>query len=328
MRTGGIIRIIVGLVIALILTAFLVLTLTGHDVLERIGWNSNWSWPFWVSADYDSADAAADGTQIVAEETVSVAAADVDSIDIEWIAGSVQVLVGTGDEITFYETSRRTLTDAQKMRYTITSGGELKIQYCENAENVWNWFDKDRYNIPSKALVMTVPASLLGSLNELQIDSVSASIDVDGVYGDKVKLDSVSGAIDCAKVTCDELKLSSTSGRLVCERCTVQELSLNNVSGNIRAGGAFKSVSADTVSGEVRIVSTIVPNEIEGDSVSGNMTILLPEDAGFTAKLDSVSGELTCEFPGTLSDKKIVCGDGSASYRFDSVSGSIRIGLN
>lgn len=327
MRTGGIIRIVVGLVIALILIAFLVLTLTGHDVMERLGW-SGWNWPFWVSADYDSADAEADGTQVVAEETVSVAAADVDSIDIEWIAGSVQVLVGTGDEITFYETSRRTLTDAQKMRYTVTSGGELKIQYCENAETIWNWFDKERSNIPSKALVMTVPASMLGSLDELQIDSVSASIDVDGVYGDTVKLDSVSGAVDCAKITCDELKLSSTSGRLVCERCTVQELSLNNVSGNIRAGGAFKSVSADTVSGEVRIVSSIVPNNIEGDSVSGDMTILLPEDAGFTAKLDSVSGELTCEFPGTLSDKKIVCGDGSASYRFDSVSGSIRIGLN
>jgi len=328
MRTGGIIRIIVGLVIALILTAFLVLTLTGHNVLARLGWDGNWSWPFWASADYGSADAVADGTQIVAEETVSIAAADVNSIDIEWIAGSVKVLVGTGDEITFYETARRTLTDAQKMRYTVTSGGVLKVQYCENSEKVWNWFDRDRNNIPSKALVMTVPASMLGFLDELEIDSVSARIDVDGVYGDTVKLDSVSGEIECAKIACDELKLSSTSGRLVCERCTVQDLSLNNVSGNIRAGGAFKSVIADTVSGEVRIVSTIVPEKIAGDSVSGDMTILLPEDAGFTAKLDSVSGELSCEFPGTLSDKKIVCGNGSASYRFDSVSGSIRIGMN
>lgn len=327
MRAGGIIRIVVGLIVALLLIAVLVLALTGHDVLERLGWNGGWIWPFRTSADFDSSGAA-DAGEAVAEDTVSIAAAGVESIDIEWIAGNVQVVAGSGDAITFYETAYKTLTEAQKMRYSVTSGGVLKIQYCENAENVWNWFDRESYNIPSKTLVMTVPASMLGSLGALEIDTVSASVDLDGVYGDTVKLESVSGGIACANLSCGELKLSSTSGRLTCEACTAEKLSLNNVSGAIRADGAFSSVSADTVSGEVRIVCTVAPDEIEGDSVSGGMTILLPEGAGFTAKLDSVSGELTCEFPGTLSDKKIVCGDGSASYRFDSVSGSIRLGVN
>jgi DUF4097 and DUF4098 domain-containing protein YvlB len=327
MRTGGIIRIIVGLVIALLLTVFLILTFSGHNLMERLGWEGGWNWPFW-STKYSFSDTETDDAGIIAEETVSLSAGDVAAINIEWVAGSVEVRVGGGDEIVFYETARKTLTDAQKMRYMVTSGGELKIQYCENVETVWKWFDKDRYNIPSKALVMTIPASMLGELEEFRIDGVSASLDVDGVSAEKVRLETVSGEIACANLTCAELKLSSTSGRLVCENCDVKDVSLNNVSGNIRAGGTFREIDTETVSGNVRIASTNIPDEIDGDSVSGDITILLPEGAGFTAKLDSVSGELSCEFSGTFSDKKIVCGDGEADYSFDSVSGNIHIGIN
>ena len=64
------------------------------------------------------------------------------------------------------------------------------------------------------------------------------------------------------------------------------------------------------------------------DGVSGRITIALPETAGFTAKLDTVSGSLSCAFPGTLGSDLVVVGDGNADYSFDTVSGSVSIDKN
>ena len=42
MKAAGIIRIIVGLVIAVLLTAILVALLTGHNIFSRFGAEGNW----------------------------------------------------------------------------------------------------------------------------------------------------------------------------------------------------------------------------------------------------------------------------------------------
>jgi len=329
MRTAGIIRIVVGLVIAVILTAVLLAGLFGQSLFQRLGWNSAGirSWFFNDSPVITSSGVNTDGGESSVTDTASVPAADVREIKIDWVSGSIDVRVGTGDDVTFYETSSRTLTDAQKMRYSLSTSGVLQISFREDVDNIFNWFSVDS-NMPSKALVVEVPASLAGQLDKLDIDNVSARIEVNGVCGDKTGIDSVSGQISCVDLTCDELELSSTSGSIDCENCTADQIELNNVSGSMRVEGDFRDVQVETVSGSAKIESRTAPDAISGDSVSGKITVILPEGAGFTAKLDTVSGSLNCEFPGTLSDKKIVSGDGSGDYRFNSVSGGISIEMN
>lgn len=321
MRAGGIIRIIVGLVIAALLTAFLVAALSGVNLFEKFGWNTGWN-NGWLRS--GSVSTVNDGSTVVSE-TAAVPAASVNEIKIGWVAGSVEIRVGEGDQITFYETANRALTDAQKMRYTLSSGGVLQIKYSADVEDVFDWFDRDTYNMPAKALVVMVPASLIGTLDTLDIDTVSARVDVDGVYGGETKLNTVSGAIVAANIACENLKLSSTSGSVKAEACQADKLDLGNVSGSLRAEGVFGQIDAESVSGEVRLTCAAAPGKISAESVSGSVNVQLPEGAGFTAKLDSVSGGLSCTFPGTLSDKMVVVGDGSANYRFNTVSGSIRI---
>ena len=69
----------------------------------------------------------------------------------------------------------------------------------------------------------------------------------------------------------------------------------------------------------------VAPKNVKVNSVSGNITLALPDDAGFVATLDSVSGDLTCELAGVVSKGCIVCGSGGAQYKFNSVSGDVRI---
>jgi len=324
MRIAGIIRIIVGLVIAVLLTAILVVLLTGNNIFARLGWNGGWISRFVDRATYTSSGVNADTGETVVSDQASVSADAIDQIKIDWVAGNVELRVGSGSEIVFYETSYRTLTDRQKMRYSVSSSGTLQIRFCEDLDNIFDWFNVDS-NMPSKTLTIEVPASLIGSLSKLEIDTVSAGIDVSGVYGTQTDLETVSGGIDCADIAVDKLDLSSTSGSIACENTRARKLDLDNVSGSIRAEGEFEEIDSESVSGSTRLSCATAPSKIDVDGVSGSITVSLPDSAEFTAKLDSVSGSISCDFAGTLGQDMVVVGDGSANYRFNTVSGSLHI---
>lgn len=317
MRTGGIIRIIISLLVAVALTAFLVLSLGGVNVFQQLGWDGRWD--RWRGV---RAPAASNSTFVTSNEPVSIQAADVYDIDIGWTAGVVELRVGTGDEIIFYESSGTNLTDATRMRYSL-SNGKLRIRYCDETKTIWSWFN--RVNIPTKDLFVTIPAAMIGSLSQLEVDTVSANIDAEGVYGGETSLETISGNIDCVNLSCDKLDLSTTSGAIKALDCATPDLEIDSVSGNATAEGSFTKIEADTVSGSIKLRCLVTPENLSGDSVSGDMTVQLPEGSSFTAQLDTVSGELSCELPGTMGKNRIVCGDGSNSYRLDTVSGNVRI---
>jgi hypothetical protein len=327
MKAAGIIRIIVGLVIAVLLTAILVVLLTGNNIFARFGADGSWIDRMVDRTTYYSGGVNEDTNEVIVSDQASVPAGDITKIKIDWVAGSVNLRVGTSDQIVFSESSYRNLTDRQKMRYTVSDNGVLQIHFCENLENIFDWFNVDA-NMPAKTLTLEVPASLVGTLSELDIESVSANIDLSGVYGIRNDLSSVSGEIRCADVAAEELQLGSTSGSIICSNTTADMLKLNNVSGSMRAEGEFTRVDAESVSGTINLAFANTPEKIDVDGVSGNIHVALPEGASFTAKFDSVSGSLSCAFPGTMGSDLVVVGDGTASYRFNTVSGSLKIEKN
>lgn len=327
MKAAGIIRIIVGLVIAVLLTAILVVLLTGNNIFSRLGWNNGWVDRFIDRTTYSSGGVNDDTNEVVVSDKASVDATNIKKININWVAGSVNLRVGSGSEIVFSESSYHTLTDQQKMRYTISDSGVLEIRYCQDLDNIFNWFSLDA-NMPAKTLTMEVPASLIGQLSDLDIETVSSNIDLSGVFGTETDLSSVSGEIRCTDIATQELDLSTTSGSIVCENSTAKELSISNVSGSIRAEGEFAKADAETVSGEVKISFANIPDKLKVNGVSGNIVVALPEGASFTAKIDTVSGSISCAFAGTMGSDLVVVGDGGADYNFSTVSGNLSIEKN
>lgn len=327
MRAAGIIRIIVGLVIAVLLTAILVVLLTGNNIFSRAGLDGGWISNIVDRATYYSGGVDEDSDQIIVSEQASVPAENITKIKIDWVAGSVNLRVGTSDQIVFSESSYRNLTDRQKMRYTVSDSGVLQIHFCEDLENIFDWFNVDA-NMPAKTLTMEVPASLMATLTEVEVDTVSANISLSGVYGSKTELSSVSGEVRCADAMLKDLDLSSTSGTIVSENNKADLVNVDNVSGSIWIEGEYTRIDVDTVSGSTNLSLAVSPERIEVDGVSGEIKVALPEGASFTAKLDTVSGNLTCAFPGTLGSDLVVVGDGAASYRFNTVSGSLTIDKN
>jgi hypothetical protein len=143
----------------------------------------------------------------------------------------------------------------------------------------------------------------------LDVETVSASISVEGVFGE-VELETVSGAV-------------VVSG-------APSTLDVENVSGKISVENAPPGTNLESVSGLIEVQS--VSGRFDADNVSGSIAIRGGSLAG--ADMETVSGNITCHaVPGMDGDvdietmsgmiELIVDAGGSASYELSTFSGSI-----
>ena len=197
-------------------------------------------------------------------------------IEIEWIAGEVEIECYDGSEIVFSETSAEQLSERQTMRYLVKDG-ELEIRCCESKT----------VQLPEKTLTVQIPASLIA--DELEADVVSASLTARGVQAREIKLESVSGNICADGLTAEKLQIDTVSGIAEILRCDVaRKLKIDTVSGNaamqLAASATCFTLKFDTVSGSVHCDVPVTTSrksmvygdgslEIEMESVSGSFKI-------------------------------------------------------
>lgn len=124
---------------------------------------------------------------------------------------------------------------------------------------------------------------------------------------EKMVLNTVSADVEGTALAADDLKVESVSGRAKLEV--------------LRA----KVVDMDSVSGDMNLRCEGVPEKIDFSGVSGGLTVALPEGVGFTAKLDSVSGDVTNAVAATQDGGKYIVGDGACEITADTVSGDLRL---
>lgn len=173
MRANAIIRIVIYSLVILVLLGLLVAGLGLHLFAFDIDENT--------------------GT-VLATGSGSVAAADINRLEIDWAAGSVIIQTGDSDLITFSESG--SFADNQAMIFEYKNG-TLYISY-NNAIRIG--FD----SIPSKDLVITVPRDW--SCRELELDGAALEIEINGLNIGELNIDGASsniiingavGSLDC-----------------------------------------------------------------------------------------------------------------------------------
>lgn len=135
----------------------------------------------------------------------------------------------------------------------------------------------------------------------LEIDAVSADIDVNGVASSLLSIDSVSGDITVAAAP-RRAQIESVSGDLQLTLNSGQ-VGVESVSGDVQLRGRLDGeLKVETVSGDI-MVDTMGSNvrRYAGSSVSGDMRIDTALAAGGRLMVDSVSGDLDLQLPRTLS---------------------------
>ena len=109
--------------------------------------------------------------------------------------------------------------------------------------------------------------------------------------------------------------------------CDIYPQAWNSVSGEVEMSlQQTKNVQVDTVSGDVQLFCAAAPENIRADGVSADMTVQLPENAGFAAELDSVSGRISGQLlEGSTGGKSYTRGSGECHIRMNSVSGDLKL---
>lgn len=189
---------------------------------------------------------------------------------------------------------------------------------------------------------------------ELDIESVSAMVDVRGVASRELSIDSVSGAVVVigapARVDIDsvsgamqltlnsrEVQIESVSGNLTLRGRLGGEVHAESVSGRIDIAvhpqARLHELSASTVSGAMKLSTALAPAAtVALESVSGSIELTLPSDLSASVRAKSFSGRLvapeaTIERPrhGPGSSFTHRYGAGDAEVTIETFSGDARL---
>lgn len=327
MKKIAIFKIIIFSIITLLLIGVLIIGINGKQMGFSFGFNRSFCYS--NSSSYK-----------VAYSTTSIPVNDIDKIDINWMGGKIDIQKSDSDQITFYETYvNEKNTDKDYFLRYLVKDDKLTIQFCDS-----KWFVKKSI-INNKILAINLPAEIY---EEIDVSSISADIfylgdnsneniclNIETVSGDiylqdekfdRADIESVSGEVYLYNIACKQaIDLEVVSGEVLMKDVDLRRLNVDFISSKCEISGIIKVIELDGVSGDVTLSMDEAPLEIGCDIVSGDVKVYLPENDGFTAKLDSVSGKISSNFEATISRKQIVYKNGISRYLFDSVSGDVII---
>lgn len=226
----------------------------------------------------------------------AVDADQIRNIEIEWVSGDIDIRLAAGDsqQILFSESGYA--GDNLRMVWE-QKGDTLIIKYSQPTVNI------GFISTPDKALQIDIPADW---------------------YCENLDITTVSGSVDVMQLKAAEIELENVSATCTLE-CSAQEVSITTVSGEIEYRGEVDTLECETVSADCSLMLDRAPRQLKLESVSGDMIVGLPENAGFTAKLDSVSGDIYTDFATSTHNGSQVYGDGSCQIGADTISGDIEI---
>jgi hypothetical protein len=222
----------------------------------------------------------------------------------------------------------------------------IEVKYPEH-DGGWFGFGGKRIHVEPTILELKVPRRA-----SLDLEGVSADIDVDGTLGQRLEIDCVSGDVKVVKSAVGEGDFNNVSGDLdlwldsaQVEAQTVSgdvrlhgaltgEIDAESVSGNVAiAGRRLRRLEVNTVSGDADLRVGLEPGaSLSAESVSGTIALALPANSGARVHAESFSGDISSPVghvdtedhgPGSSLDARL--GDGKAQVHLESFSGDIRI---
>ena len=245
------------------------------------------------SATYTFCTQAADAAGYVSE-TFSVEPARVREIEVDWLGGSVMVVLTDDDSLSFAEMAYQDVPEEQRLSYAL-DGDTLKIDFCRSGHLL--------SSSPEKQLVLSIPRSL--TLEKFEADTTAAAVNVTGLHTQTVDISTVSGGVDLA-AEAYEIDISTTGG------CAAVDAD-------------FYQLDFSAVSGSLTLTMQRAA-EVDAETVSGGVTIHLPPSSyGFALDFETVSGTPEIAFDANGGDGHWTYGDKASTLTVDTASGNLSL---
>lgn len=275
---------------------------------------------------YDGADGYSIGGATVTES--------VRRIEIQWLAGAVELIAGDGDGVVFEESADRILNDDLVMRWQMEDG-TLRLKFCNSGRWTMDGL--------TKTLTLKLPQDT--KLESVEITTISADVRAQEISAGKINWNTTSGDITAQLNDARELCLLTVSGILdVTGAADAETVDVHSTSGGIFLNlGKVDRLNVVTVSGGIHAAlvqgtamdfsstsgGIVLRLEEGGDckirTVSGGVMLATADDLGFAVDYDTVSGRMDSEIPLRMEDGWSVFGDGAQRFDVDTTSGNLSI---
>jgi DUF4097 and DUF4098 domain-containing protein YvlB len=260
-------------------------------------------------------------SQEIIERTLSVEGSP--SLHLSNIRGSVNIQPGDEGVITISAVKHTDSGNSKKTLIEIDQKNEQQVTIKTHFdEKAWGLFGNGK---PCKVdYSLLVPHS-----SSLKLNCVSSAASITDLEGE-FSLNTVSGGFNLSKLS-GPVTVHSVSGNINAENLK-GPLRVEMVSGRVRANDCrFAETNCQTVSGHISLETPLNEERYRFKSVSGHITLIVPEDANVTATLKSMSGRLETSLPTTHSSRKRgiwhtkLGADGGSEVRAESISGNMVI---
>jgi len=271
------------------------------------------------------------------------------SVSVENVAGDIVIYAWDEEEVKMIATkSAKAVT--KKRAEELIEAIDIAISANDNQINIdtefpwWNSLDptsslKVDYELWVPLSAETKAESVSGAIeimernNDVWAKSVSGSIEMERIKGD-AEAKTTSGEIKITKVEGESIIADSTSGKVSLQEVT-GIIEAHSVSGRVKIAdskGAAKSIR--TTSGSIWVELTEIiesPPDMVLTSVSGDVTLLLPDTISAEIDARTTSGRISLEFKvlveGEIEKRRLqgTIGEGGIRITLKTTSGDISL---
>lgn len=207
------------------------------------------------------------------------------SVEVDWIDGKLLIL------------------PCQDTYPSITEETEDGSELPESAQVRWkvdesgklsikyrksSWFFGFGRNDRNKLLIVRIPEKMMDNLQKIDVDAVSTDVVITDVRATAIEVETTSG-----------------------------DLSVR--------GCAADTWTIDSVSGKIELVPIATPATVDVGSVSGDVTLTLPADAGFALEWETTSGRMNSDFPLSRQEELYTTGNAAARLTVETTSGNLNL---
>jgi hypothetical protein len=167
-------------------------------------------------------------------------------------------------------------------------GNELNVKILY--EKPYNVFGIGVHDVD---IYVNIPKNFTG---DLVISTASGDINLNGTDTKSSVIESVSGDIEINNFASDESFIKSVSGDINIQNSKFEICNAKSVSGNIEIINSGSINNVEATSGDILFKNYEITNELNANTVSGNIEIDLTDNSSVNVIFETTSGDLENEF--------------------------------
>ena len=233
----------------------------------------------------------------------TVPSRSVTDLEIDWIDGSVELILCDDAGISLTESYQDDVPDTALLRYKLSSDGtKLSIKYRASAA----FLGCGGTGI-NKTLIVRIPRAM-ADMKSVSITAESATISSDGISAKAFGVTSKNGSVKITNAAIDALTVETVSG----------DVDIN--------AEVLSTASLYAKSGDLHLYTIATPSLLDLNTKKGNVRLSVPSDCGFLLELEGNTDRFSCDrMLSELEGAAYSFGDESTRIKISAPKGSVSV---